>query len=223
MAHDELIPANVDRRDADFLRRAYALASQEDGDALYREWAATYDRTMVEGLGYISPVVLADALADAVTWRDRPVLDIGCGTGLLGTELSRRGFSVIDGLDLSASMMEEARASGPYRDLSVADLNASLPFDAGRYGAVVCVGTFTSGHVDARCLDELARIVQTGGVLACTVHHVVWEPAGFEAGFRRLVADGALQEMSVTETPFYRSSTGTDGWLCLYRVNQPEA
>jgi predicted TPR repeat methyltransferase len=216
MAHDDLIPPNVNERDAELLRRAYALSSQEEGETLYREWAASYDRTMVDGLGYISPGLLCDLFARGVEWRDRRVLDVGCGTGLVGVELVQRGFTMFDGLDLSVGMMNEARRRAIYGELIAADLTQPLPIDDHGYGAVVCNGTFTSGHVDAGCLDELVRIIEPGGMLVCAVHHSVWDANGFAAGFDRLTRDGALVTVEIIAAPYYASSTGTDGRLCVF-------
>jgi SAM-dependent methyltransferase len=216
MAHDELIPPNVDERDATLLRRAYALSSQEDGEALYREWASSYDRTMVDGLGYIAPGLLCDAFARNVTWRDGAVLDIGCGTGLVGGELAQRRFTTFDGLDLSVAMMNEARHRGIYRELIVADLTKPLPIGNHAYRAVVCNGTFTSGHVDASCLDEIVRVTEPGGVLACAVHDSVWHALGFADTFDRLERDGALAMAERVAAPYYASSAGTDGQLCVF-------
>lgn len=78
---------------------------------------------------------------------DTPLLDAGCGTGLVGGELVQRGFSALDGVDLSHGMLNIARSKGIYRQLEIADITRPLPFDPGSYGAVVCVGTFTAGHV----------------------------------------------------------------------------
>jgi SAM-dependent methyltransferase len=93
MSHHELIPPNVGEHEAALLRRAYALSTQAEGAQLYSEWASTYDRTMVDGLGYTSPGLLTDLFARCVAWRDQRVLDLGCGTGLVGAQLVRHGYS----------------------------------------------------------------------------------------------------------------------------------
>jgi predicted TPR repeat methyltransferase len=217
VAHDELIPPNVDERDAELLRRAYALSSPAEGADLYREWAATYDRTMVDGLGYISPGALVDLFARRTPWRDASIVDLGCGTGLVGAELVRHGFASFDGLDLSVDMMGEAGRRGIYRDFIVADLTATLPITDGRYRAAICNGTFTSGHVDATCLDEVLRIIEPGGMLACAVHHSVWHDLGFADTFDRLATEGLIEQIEIVEAAYYRSSPSTDGRLCLFR------
>ena len=216
MSHEHLVPPGVEERDAALLARAYGLTGQEEGAQLYREWAATYDRTMVDGLGYISPGRLAALFASHVTWRDRAVLDLGCGTGLVAAALHQHDFTTIDGLDLSTEMMGEAERRGIYRQFVTADLTKRLPIDDGVYSAAICNGTFTSGHVDASCLDEIVRVLAPGGVLACSVHLSVWDEFGFAAGFERLTATGALSPVAAVDTPHYESSVANDGRMCVF-------
>jgi ubiquinone/menaquinone biosynthesis C-methylase UbiE len=134
----------------------------------------------------------------------------------VGAELVQRGFATFDGLDLSVEMMNEARHRGIYRELIAADLTKPLPISDGAYRAVVCNGTFTSGHVDASCLDEIVRVIEPGGVLACSVHDSVWQALGFADAFDRLVRDGALAMVERVAARYYASSPGTDGQLCVF-------
>jgi predicted TPR repeat methyltransferase len=209
------VPDGVDPQSAALLRRAYDLADSADGQQLYEEWAATYDTTMLDGLRYASPRLLVAAMVRHLASLDAPILDLGCGTGLVGAELAAHGATAIDGLDLSASMMEVAARRGIYRRLIAADLTRVLPIESATYGAAVCAGTFTSGHVDASCLDEVVRVLVPGGLLACTVHHSVWEPLGFRAGFERLTASGRLREAERREIGFY-DNTEHDGLLLVF-------
>lgn len=215
---DDHIPPGVRDEDAALLRRAYELTSVDEGQELYGEWAETYESTMLDGLGYVSPTLAAECFAEHVVWRDRPVLDVGCGTGLVGTRLSDAGFRLIDGLDLSTAMMAEARRTAKYRHFIEADLHETLPIESASYGAVICVGTFTSGHVDASCLDELLRILRPAGMLLCTVHHAVWEVAGFQRAFEHYTETGALVPLVMHPIPFYASNQETDGMLCAFSL-----
>jgi predicted TPR repeat methyltransferase len=217
MSSHAAIPEGVDEKSAALLRRAYAVATTEDGQQLYQDWAATYDATMVQGLGYLTPRLVAEALARYLKTQDAPVLDIGCGTGLVGAAAANLGFRHVDGLDLSRAMMSVAVQGGAYRRLLEADLTKALPVASGEYAAVVCAGTFTSGHVDAACLDELVRVLRPGGWLVCTVHHAVWEPLGFAAGFAKLAAADVLLPTLEADIGYYTNSTN-DGRLLVFRT-----
>jgi len=46
---------------------------------------------------------------------DVEVLDLGCGTGLVGQHLNERGFGNISGVDVSGNMLEEAAAKNVYK------------------------------------------------------------------------------------------------------------
>ena len=90
--------------------------------ARYDEWAQTYEHELIHEWRYQAPVVAARLLADAGIMR--PVLDVGCGTGLVGRFLSETGFGEIDGIEVSPASLETARASGVYRALTRADFNS---------------------------------------------------------------------------------------------------
>jgi predicted TPR repeat methyltransferase len=212
-----LIPPDVGERDAALLRRAYTIRNQHDGQELYAEWAETYDSTMIAGLGYVVPKVFADRFAAVVPWRDRPTLDVGCGTGLVGVELSERGFKRLAGIDLSEAMLAQAERRGVYERLAIADLTLPLDVTDCSYDAVVCTGTFTSGHVTAECLDELLRVLRVGGFLAASIHDAVWQTSGFADAFDRLQQAGQLELIEMNSVRFYANSLNTDGRIGIFR------
>ena len=196
------------------LARAYALEDREQALALYRDWAATYDRTMLEGLGYLTPHRTALLLARHVPDRRTTVLDVGSGTGLAGVELATLGFSALDGVDISPEMLAVASARAIYRKLFEADLTGPLPMGDGAYGAMICTGTFTHAHVGARCLDELMRCLAPGGVFACTIHSDVLGPAGFGDWLEH----NTMIEMLYREPgTYYRDSREPEGLYLAWR------
>ncbi len=203
------------------LARAYGLQSQADSQALYRDWATTYDQTMLDGLQYQSPKLVAHMLAQAMpqtTARVQDaVLDVGCGTGLAGEALAALGFAVVDGLDISPEMMAVAMARGAYRQCLQADLLAALPLADAEYAAAVCCGTFTTGHVGAACLDEVFRVLRPGAPFAFTVKTSEWERLGFQAALQRLQAAGVVQADSIAPGRLYANSPEPDGMFCLLR------
>lgn len=201
----------------ELLARAYALQDDVQARALYRDWAATYDETMLDGLGYQTPAKTADLLVAFLTDRDAAILDIGSGTGLAGAELAAKGFTAIDALDYSPEMLAVARARGVYRRLIEADLNAALDLPDATWDAMICTGTFTHAHVGGKCLGELFRLLRPDGLFACTVHGDVWESGGFAAEVSRLATAGILETLHHEPGAYYASSRVPEGFYILWR------
>src|SRR3954449_6213316 len=87
----------------------------------YDEWAKHYDDDLASW-SYQAPTVVAETVV-ARHPEGASVLDVGCGTGLVGRALRERGFAGrILGLDLSRASLDIARQSGTYDSLETADL-----------------------------------------------------------------------------------------------------
>lgn len=182
----------------EMLERVYHLDSAAERESLYDEWAGKYDEDLLNGLAYVAPQVTAERFA-ALVRPDAVVLDAGCGTGLVGAELAARGFTTIDGIDISQGMLDEAAAKGCYRDVKRADLTARLPFEDAAYDATICVGTLTEGHVGPEALDELLRV--TRGRLVVAILTRIWEPLGYRAYVADLESRGVARLVEANERP----------------------
>ena len=205
-----------ERKAKHFLDEAYALDSEADALRFYERWAGDYDQLVEQGLHYVAPRLLVEALARHQPPGDAPVLDAGCGSGLTGACLHALGFTTLDGLDLSPAMLEKAREKGIYRRLERADLNEPLALGDAAYAAVVCSGTFTQGHVGPGPIDELLRVLTPGGLLACTVHGKVWESMGFAARFAALEQAGIIRQMERALDEYFVGAEKI-AWYCVYR------
>lgn len=201
----------------ELLARAYALQTETESKALYRDWAQTYDETMLDGLGYVTPQRTADLLSSALHDRQANILDVGAGTGLAGVELARHGFVNLDALDYSAQMLAVAGKRGIYQNLLEADLNQPLELENETYDALICTGTFTHAHVGAACLDELFRILKPGGGFACTVQKDIWDEAGFKKTCERLENSDIMTTQSFEPGTYFETSTEPDGWFILWQ------
>jgi SAM-dependent methyltransferase len=203
-----------------FLKRVYAASTAEESRAIYDEWAAQYN-TDLEAEQYIFPRLAAQALSDATGLSDLgtlSIIDAGCGTGLVGLELSKLGAKHVVGLDISPGMLEIARKIGVYNaGLEEADLSKPLVKDDESVDAVVCVGTLTRGHVGPKpILEEFARVVKNGGVVVATVLDDIWESGGFKAEVGRLSDLGKIQVLKADVVGVTaRSNTG--GRLLVYK------
>ena len=171
------------------LDKVYDRKSNEEVVDLYSEWAETYDDEL-ESNSYVAPERGAAVFAEHVNDHGARIVDIGCGTGLVGRFLAARGYTAIDGLDISAEMLVQARAKGDYGNLFEADLTKAIDTPDATYDAAISVGTFTHHHVGPGGLDEVLRIVKPGGIASITVNADAYIADGYRAKFDALVADG---------------------------------
>lgn len=168
-------PAGDRAADGAFARVARARAARpEDAIALYRDWAEHYDTDLVEVVGITGSGRVAELLAEHVDDRTAPVVDLGCGTGLVGVRLRELGFLAVDGVDISPEMLAVASAKGCYRHTVVADLGDGEALPRGPYSASVSAGTFTTGHVGPGAVPGLLALHAAGSWLAWVIAAPVW-------------------------------------------------
>lgn len=190
------------------LRRAYSVRTPEDNRRLYADWAATYDDDFIASHGYVQH----EAVVDAFLRRPHApgsVLDVGCGTGVVGIELRRRGVAVVDGIDLSPEMLEIASTKRTtedqevYRHLIVADLTDAVPIGDTTFAGVVSAGAFTHGHLGPEPLGELVRIARPGAVFAIAINGDHYKTAGFASWFELAESDGRIRDLEIVVSPVY--------------------
>jgi predicted TPR repeat methyltransferase len=97
--------------------------------------------------------------------RIGPVLDLGCGTGLVAVALSDMDLGPVVGVDLSPRMLEHAAAKRIYTELHESDIVAFLEADARRWRLVLAADVFCySGALEPALAAVYARLLP-GGVL----------------------------------------------------------
>ena len=201
---------------SEFVDAAYHLDDEASMVDFYRKWAADYDHQMLDELGYTSPTKIAQQLSQYLSDTQSTVFDIGCGTGLTCVFLAAKGYTNLDGIDLSPDMVRVASERGIYRELLVGDVNQALERDDESYDAVISSGTFTHGHVGPEPLGEIFRILKPGGILACTIHQDLWTSMGFEEKLAALAAKGIASPVSCEMDSYYKDRD-PEGWFCVYR------
>lgn len=140
----------------------------------YDEWAKGYDDDLA-AWSYQAPRVVADIVASR-----RPeagsVLDVGCGTGLVGRALRARGLAGrLTGLDISEASLELAERCGAYDSVEQADLQQRLPLDDDSVDALVCVGVMTYLPEVEALWREFARVVLPSGLVVATQREDLWQ------------------------------------------------
>ena len=163
--------------------------STEDTLKLYADWADSYEAD-VAAYGYATPARCADILAAHMPDLTLPVLDFGCGTGLSGTALAAKGFSTLDGTDISDDMRAQATEKGVYRDV-FAGIPGEMPKVApGSYHAIAAVGVISLGAAPAETLDPLLKLLAPGGLLVFSYNDATLRDTGYM---------GALADVQTSE------------------------
>lgn len=153
------------------LADAYSVVTPNDNKRLYAQWANTYDSSFVGANRYRYPRGIAEHFAAVVpSSDDECFVDVGCGTGIVGTCLALlRPTCRIDGFDISPEMLAQAGnklradASPVYTTLYEADLTQPLTPPTRLYDALVSAGTFTHGHLGPDAFQNLLPLVRIGG------------------------------------------------------------
>ena len=176
----------------------YASENNRQLQERYDEWAQDYDDNLESDFGYVMPRMAAETFERFVP-KDARILDAGAGTGLVGVELNRLGYTNLEAMDLSRGMLNEARRKGVYGDFHQMVMGEPLDLDTDSYAAAICVGVLTLGHAPAHSLEELARVVRPGGFVAFTLRPDIYEQNGFREKQRQLESEGAWELAHVTE------------------------
>jgi SAM-dependent methyltransferase len=178
-------------RDRDFKKIVRRCMSRSPSG----DWSRREGRTAAASVT-LAPAVLSDAWeAEAeqwVTWARKPghdsywtfhrdafltilprpgrlTLDVGCGEGRLGRDLTRLGHRVI-GVDRSTTLAQYAAAAGGTIGTVLAD-GAHLPFRDEAVDLAIAFMSLQDMDDMPRCVQELARVLEPGGRLCLAITH----------------------------------------------------
>ena len=195
----------------------YKLKTTKEVMEYYDEWGVKnkYDKDMVDW-NYTGPKETVEVLKKYAKNKDVKIFDAGCGTGLVGLELRKFGYLNIDGADLSQKLLDLV-PKGSYRSLEQIDLNKSLNKQNDIYDAVMCVGTFTFGHVKPPALDEFIRITKNKGLICFTINEGIYKEYGFDKKIDELKEHNSWNIKEFFKSDYIKSKD-VNAWLCLAEV-----
>tara|TARA_E500000081_G_scaffold44806_1_gene48153 strand:- start:352 stop:963 length:612 start_codon:yes stop_codon:yes gene_type:complete len=159
-----------------YLDKIYS-ADSADLRPFYAQWAPSYDQEVGEN-GYVTPLRIAEALARHVKDLSIPILDYGCGTGVSGQAFQEVGFLTIDGVDISAEMLEVAAKKKIYRHLEVFAPETGPNVKLGAYQIIAAVGVIGAGAAPLAVLDKMMALLAPKGLLVFSFNdHTLEDPA----------------------------------------------
>ena len=202
--------------DEKFLPSSYGLETTEATLAHYEAWAGSYDAEIGEENRHAQPGRGTRARLASGIGPDARILDVGCGSGLSGVALARGGYALIDGCDLSPSMLALAAETGAYETLFEADLNKGIDVADATYDAATAVGVFSFGHIRADAIREVLRVVLPGGVVVVGLNDHFWDEGSMPAEFDAMEADG-LATVTSRQRGAHHPAAGLEGWVVTLR------
>jgi len=106
----------------------YKIKKPEELLKYYQDWTDNnkYNKDMVDW-NYTAPQETVSVLRKYALNKNSKILDAGCGTGLVGIELKKYGYSNIEGVDFSQSMLDLV-PQNIYQKIEKIDLNKPLKF-----------------------------------------------------------------------------------------------
>ena len=197
----------------------YKLKKTDEVMKYYDEWGEgnKYDKDMIDW-NYTGPKETVEVLNKYQKKKNIKIYDAGCGTGLVGVELKKYGFSNFYGADLSQKLLDLV-PEGLYQKLDKVDLNKKISEEDNSFDALMCVGTFTFGHVKPPALDEFIRITKNKGLICFTVNEGIYEEYGFDKKIDQLNKVNKWKELEFFKSN-YIASKDVNAWLGLYEVNK---
>lgn len=203
---------------------------------LFDAGAASFDADLVSKLGYGIPREMVDALRavgpPTAPWN---VLDLGCGTGLVGVEIAPYMRHLV-GVDLAPNMIERARHRNTYTDLHCADLMTALSAENARdvrYDIVTAADVFIYvGKLDA-VIPAIRRVLKPGGLFAFSAESAEAagsSPEGYRLGvmgryahradyLRHLAQQNGFGIQLLRKTRIrFEHRRPVEGWLTIWRA-----
>jgi ubiquinone/menaquinone biosynthesis C-methylase UbiE len=170
--------------------------------------AANYEG-MYEKMGYPDPKYVAkyihkQAKKNGQNPEDVKVLDLGCGSGLVGKNLATHGFKNIVGLDISPNMLEEASKKGVYSELHEHTLNNPEDFPntlRAKFDYVACSGLINNNYMDYLLFEEMLLAVKKGGSVVFAARYSFMGHYWYDKIIKEL-ADNGRWKLIATDTFF---------------------
>ncbi|XP_071448750.1 methyltransferase-like protein 27 [Hetaerina americana] len=189
----------------------------------YDEWAERYD-VDINASNYNGAISACKAITDYYPLSRRNavrILDVGAGTGMIGSYLKKNYFRNIDALDPSQKMLDKLKEKNIYGTIwndYIGYHQTEIP--NGHYDCAVTSGAFTDGHIPVSSIYEMVRIVKSDGIICVVIREEnltnSQEYCKLEPTFHELERDGDICQVSrrVFHGYWYRSK----GVCYIYKV-----
>lgn len=203
--------------------------SPESIKNFYADWAEKYDHDTSDlqysAVGNAAHLLTTLPDSDLLTMdpadKGIKIMDAGCGTGLLATELQSRGYTYIDGFDLSEEMVDLAARLNIYNELHP-NVDINLPIKKSWqhfYDCTVCVGVLTPGHAAPEALSQLVAMTKPGGLIIVSTRIAYYESTQYQEVSDRLESRGEIVLLNVLKNASYTIDSEAHYWVYAVPVS----
>lgn len=198
---------------------AYSYKSSQELATYYDDSAGGYDDYAVS-VRYILPRLVAEKASKYCRKSDK-VIDVGCGTGLLGVEMNLiEDELVLHGVDVSQQMISHAyrkkRENGKrhYEKFFLSDMSNIETMQKNNYDLMVSSGTFTTGHLNGKDLLVMLGLMKNDSFAIFSVKSDHFEESKFLEDINNLKIKKLVEIIDVSEVDSYEN----DGYTAFSKI-----
>lgn len=193
---------------------------------MYTNWSESYEKAMAD-VQYFGPTKLMEYFDKLNVPQGSRILDVCAGTGGIGRELVKRGYTDVHAIDGSEGMLAQAKKEGNYKTYTrfLFTPTSKLPYGDHEFDTILLAGVFAPGHLPIVVMHELVRVTKVGGVIAW----ICCDPKYYEDKDKQY-ADGAFYKVveSIKAKGLWKEREGfpisvpyieySDGFVMAYDV-----
>jgi predicted TPR repeat methyltransferase len=198
---------------------AYSYNNSQELARYYDDSAVGYDNYAIS-VGYILPRLVAEK-ASRYLGNSDTVIDVGCGTGLLGVELNLiKDGLVLHGVDISQQMVSHAyrkkqkNGKRNYEKFFLSDMVDMETIEKNNYDLMVSSGTFTTGHLSGKDLLGMLGFMKSDSFAVFSVKSDHFEESGFLQELNNLKIKKLIEIIEILEVDSYEN----DGYTALSQI-----